>query len=107
MGIQELHYDTDVWGQTPDQLEPNRFVQNPKLAKHTSYRPWGGGHSLCPGRFLARRLGNAYITILLSSYDIHLESSSFPRGDGTRPSPGVLCVGQDEDVLLKLTRRTE
>lgn len=105
MGIQELHYDTEIWGSTPGHLDAERFVQNPKLGKNSSYKPWGGGHSLCPGRFLARRIGNAYMAILLNSYDIAIESNGFPQGDGTRPSPGVLCVGRDEDVLLRLTPR--
>jgi cytochrome P450 len=103
--IRELHYDADIWGTNPESLHPNRFVENSKLNKSLSYRPWGGGHTLCPGRFLARRSAIAFVAILLSKYDIAVESSTFPKGDGARPSPGVVTMGQGEDVKLRLTLR--
>jgi hypothetical protein len=103
--IRELHYDTDIWGSNPERLDPDRFVKNTKLSKILSYRPWGGGHTLCPGRFFARRSANAFVAILLTKYNVAVESSAFPKGDGARPSPGVVTVGRGQDVKLRLTPR--
>jgi cytochrome P450 len=101
--IRELHYDTNVWGPTPEKLNPNRFVENPKLSQSLSYRPWGGGHTLCPGRLFARRSVNAFVAILLTKYDVAIASNGFPKADGARPSPGVVTLGQGEDLKLRLT----
>jgi cholesterol 7alpha-monooxygenase len=104
--IRELHYDVDIWGSTPETLDPNRFLNNSKLSKSHSYRPWGGGHTLCPGRFLARRSASAFVAILLTRYNVAVESATFPHGDGTRPSPGVVTVTRGEDLKLRLTPRS-
>ncbi|KAF2867711.1 cytochrome P450 [Massariosphaeria phaeospora] len=115
--IKELHYDPSIWASTPSTLTPARFLAAPKLAKSASYRPWGGGHTLCPGRFLARRSVNAFIAILLSRYDVALDldqapalasaTAPFPKSDGARPSPGVVPVGQGEDVRIRLSPRAQ
>ena len=105
--IRELHYDTDIWGSRPESLDPNRFVESPKLSQSLSYRPWGGGHTLCPGRLFARRSVNAFVAILLTKYDVAVASNTFPRADGARPSPGVVTVGQGEDLKLRLTSRNQ
>ncbi|KAF2732252.1 putative cytochrome P450 [Polyplosphaeria fusca] len=103
--IRGLHYDESIWGASPDTLHPKRFLENPKMAKNTSFRPWGGGHTLCPGRFLARRMVNVFVAELLSKYEIGVESNVFPRGDGARPAPGVIPWRKGDDVLLRLTPR--
>ena len=103
--IRELHHDTKIWGSEPEKLEPNRFVDNPKVSQSGSYRPWGGGHTLCPGRLFARRSVNAFVAILLTKYDVAVVSNAFPKADGARPSPGVVTVGQGEDLKLRLTPR--
>jgi cytochrome P450 len=103
--IRELHYDTNFWGPKPEKLDPNRFVENPKLSQSLSYRPWGGGHTLCPGRLFARRSANAFVAILLTKYDVAIASNGFPKADGARPSPGVVTVRQGEDLKLRLRTR--
>lgn len=104
--IRELHYDTDTWGPEPDRLNPNRFLDNSKLSTSLSYRPWGGGNTLCPGRLLARRAANAFVAFLSTKYDVAVDSMTFPKGDGARLSLCVVTVGQDEDMKLPLTPRS-
>jgi cytochrome P450 len=103
--IRQLHYNEDTWGPGPESLSATRFLENPKLSKSISYRPWGGGHTLCPGRFLARKSANAFVAILLSRYDVTIDNTNFPKADGARPSPGVISVAQGEDLALRLMPR--
>ncbi|KAH3961190.1 hypothetical protein HBI56_209870 [Parastagonospora nodorum] len=105
LSIRELHYDAEVWGTKSDALDANRFIDNPKMSKSPSYRPWGGGHTLCPGRLFARRSANAFVAILLTKYDVAVESTTFPRADGGRPSPGIVTLGQGEDLKVRLIPR--
>ncbi|KAF2626547.1 putative cytochrome P450 [Macroventuria anomochaeta] len=103
--ISALHYEQSVWGPSPLTLQPDRFVLNPKLAKCTSYRPWGGGSTMCPGRFFARRSVNAVVAILLARYDMEVVSGNFPEMDGARPSPGIAPVVRGQDVKVRCTPR--
>lgn len=102
--MRELHYDTEVWGDRPDLLKMDRFIDS-KLSKSLSFRPWGGGHTLCPGRIFSRRSVNAFVSILLAKHKITVESSRFPKGDETRPSPGIVTLGRGEDLKLRLVPR--
>jgi hypothetical protein len=42
---------------------------------------------------------------LLTRYNGVVESGTFPKGDGVRPSPGVVTVGRGEDLELRITPR--
>jgi cytochrome P450 len=103
--MKELHFDPQIWGSDSTKIQPNRFNENAKLAKSPSYRPWGGGHTLCPGRLFARRSINAFVAILLSRYELEAEFTNFPKADGARPSPDVILVAQGQDVRLRCTPR--
>lgn len=103
--ISALHYNASTWGASPSVLKPDRFRPNPKLAKSTSYRPWGGGPTMCPGRFFARRSVNAVVAILLARYEIEIVSDGFPQMDTARPSPGIAPVMRGQDVKVKCTPR--
>jgi cytochrome P450 len=101
--INALHYNAEVWGQKPDTFTPYRFVDNAKLAKSTSFRPWGGGQTICPGRFFAKRSVNIFVAILLSRYNLEAGPGGFPKADGAKPAPGMVVVGKGEDVMLICT----
>jgi cytochrome P450 len=75
------------------------------MSRNLSFRPWGGGHTLCPGQFLAKRSVKAFVAILLSKYDLKVESTSFPTADDAKPSPGVMLVGKGQDVKFRCTPR--
>jgi hypothetical protein len=105
--INALHYDVEIWGQKPQTLTPNRFIDNVKLTKNSSYRPWGGGQTLCPGRFFARRSVNVFVAMLLSRYDLKAGPGGFPKADGAKPAPGMVVVGKGQDVMLICTPRRQ
>lgn len=105
LSISALHYDAQTWRPQSSTFQPDRFIANPKLSKGQGFRPWGGGPTLCPGRFFARRSVNAVVAILLSRYDIEVVSGKFPGMDSARPSPGVAPVLRGQDVKIRCTVR--
>ncbi|KAH7380303.1 putative cytochrome P450 [Phaeosphaeria sp. MPI-PUGE-AT-0046c] len=105
--INELHLEVETWGKDSESFAPNRFVDDPKLAKSSSYRPWGGGSTVCPGRFFARRAINAFVALLVTRYELEAESENFPTADTSRPSPGAVLIGQGQDVKMRCTPRTQ
>jgi hypothetical protein len=109
-------------------MDPDRFVRDSKLYSSRSYRPFGGGHSLCPGRFFAKRTIAYVLAAMVTKFDIRvdiertrrsvgtkrgsrkaeaagIDSINFPRVDISKPSPGAsLPVVHGEDVFLVLRK---
>lgn len=109
----------DVWGAEPSTIVPFRFADNAKLQNSKSYRPFGGGNTLCPGRFVAKRSMGYAVALLVSRYDVSMVPEQmrnggkrtdtslppFPRLDTTKPSPGASLPHEGEDVVLLLGKR--
>lgn len=114
----QLHYDEDVWGPNPSIFDPHRFLRDKGLARSPSYRPFGGGQHLCPGRFLARQAIFTFLALALSRLDIALDaadcaleqpggecSSRFPRTDESKPGLGTLGPVVGDVVMLRVKPR--
>ncbi|KAF2874575.1 cytochrome P450 [Massariosphaeria phaeospora] len=103
----QLHLDRDAWGENAHTMDPRRFVRDAKLENSKSYLPFGSGHTLCPGRFFAKRAASYFIALLVSKYDLRLkdEGARFPRMDLATPAPGVPLPRNGDDVILVLKER--
>jgi hypothetical protein len=89
-------------------LQSNRFLDDKALKSNLAYRPWGGGKTLCPGRFFARKAIFAFVACLLGHYEIHVDGAKpFPRADLTKPTPGSAAVADGDDILLHLSAKSE
>ncbi|KAF7511587.1 hypothetical protein GJ744_004175 [Endocarpon pusillum] len=113
----QLHLNGDAWGPTTYDFVPERFINDKGLYCSPSYRPFGGGNTLCPGRFLARKMVFTTVALLLSIYDVSLvptqpeangslrqagTAQRFPRVDDTRPRLGALGPVRGDDCILVL-----
>lgn len=106
MPYRPLHFDPQIFGPNPHQFNPDRFLNNPALAQHFSFRPWGGGSVLCPGRFLARRAVCAFVAMALHEFDISVvEGQTFPRRDEVTPSLGLMTPVEKDDMMIRVQRR--
>ena len=107
--FRSLHSNEQVWGNDPWRFDPERFLREKNLKNNPSFRPFGGGHSYCPGRFLARREVCWFIATFLHHFNVDLapgpmgESQSFPRIDPT-PSIGVNGPVESMDVLVDVRK---
>ena len=114
----QMHFSEDVWGTDASQFNPDRFLKQKELSRNPSYRPFGGGQHLCPGRFVARHAVFAFIALTLSRYDVRLDQQvsdrgkgyryresrqRFPRLDVSKPGLGSLNPIKGDEVLLRLT----
>ncbi|KAL8762221.1 MAG: hypothetical protein Q9184_001738 [Pyrenodesmia sp. 2 TL-2023] len=66
----QLHSNVSLWGPDHHNFAEERFAKNKNLLKHSSYRPFGGRVSLCPGRKIAKEQVVAFVAILLRRFDI-------------------------------------
>ncbi|OCL02126.1 cytochrome P450 [Glonium stellatum] len=107
MHYRQMHFDPAVFGDDATCFNPERFMRNKSLERSTSYRPFGGAGTYCPGRFLARREILLFVAVLLKRFDISLvekngKAPRFPRLDDGLPTGGVIAPVFGDDVLLKV-----
>lgn len=102
MPYRQLHFDPRVFG-----ANAARFLNNKDLARSTSYRPFGGAATHCPGRFPARREVYMFVVLVLRWFDINLEGVGgekprFPRMHETIPSGGMMGPVTGDNVFVKV-----
>jgi cytochrome P450 len=104
-----MHENADIFGQDAHTFDARRFMKNPALKRSASYHPFGGGSTLCAGRFLARQEVLRFIGTTLWAYDIELLQldgglqQRFPRVDGQKPTFGMMSTlgGDDYQVSIR------
>ena len=123
------HMDPAIWGEDCGQFIPDRFIraediggkfenhgdkyqgaisekdtQRRRQAKERMMRPFGGGASLCPGRFFASYEVWVLVACLIWQYDMSVkEGERIPAVDLKRPNLGVMSP--IHDVKIRLVKR--
>ncbi|KAF1948958.1 cytochrome P450, partial [Byssothecium circinans] len=93
--------DEQIFGVEPKSFDHSRFLRNPALVKNASFRPFGGGVSYCPGRFMARKEALAVTVLILARFQIEIAPGQyFPRSNTTKPCLGVMDVLEGEDFVV-------
>ena len=104
----QLHSNANVWGADHEEFDESRFAENPSLRRHSSYRPFGGGVSLCPGRQIAKEQVLMFVAILLHDFDIRLNEDTgqkFPALNGKAASLGVIGPAKGMEILVDVSIR--
>lgn len=110
MPYRQLHIDPAVFGTNADEFDARRFMNNKSLERSTSWRPFGGAKTHCPGRFLARREVYMFLTLAIFRFDIRLvprpgkSVPRFPRADRSVPAGGLLPPKAGDDVFIEVKR---
>ena len=98
-----MHFNEKVFGPRPDLFNPQRWLDNPNLGRSPSFRPWGGGSTFCPGRFLARREICAFIALTLHRFEVELvEGQPFPKRDEVTPNLGIMEPMRGEELIIRI-----
>lgn len=110
MPYRQLHLNKKYWGENAEDFDIDKFVDNPKLHSARTYKPFGGGTTLCPGRLLARQMALVYLAILVTRYDIQViggcSSQPFPEANDKVPTLGIISPkpGHDVKILVRDVR---
>lgn len=110
----QLHFDETVFGDNASQFVPERFLQNKDLNRSPSFRPFGGGTTYCPGRFLAKREVVTFIALFLYRFQVSLvptktetrteSRTAFPKIEEMKPCLGIMGPAKGEDVKILVRR---
>ncbi|KAF7897891.1 uncharacterized protein EAF01_008857 [Botrytis porri] len=83
--------------------------QYKSLTRSQNFWPFGGGHTLCPGRFIAKKSVYTIVALLFSRYDVTLDTDAanqkFPRIDDATAGIGTMAPMPGEDVKLVIKPR--
>lgn len=102
----QLHSNANVWGADHQHFDEARFAKDEGLLKHSSYRPFGGGVSLCPGRKIAKEQVFAFVAILIHRLDVKLNQDmrqEFPKLNNSTPALGVMGPAKRMDIFVDLS----
>ena len=112
MPYRQLHYNEDEYGSTTFQFDPERFLKDKDLSHSPSFRPFGGGSTYCPGRFIARQEVVTFVALVLYRFDFELANGkdvkgaravpSFPDLEEGKPCLGVMGPAGGNDVFLRV-----
>lgn len=104
MPQRQLHLNPQTFGTKAAEFDAERFIKDPGLRRHPSLRPFGGGTTLCPGRFLAKQTTLAFIALVLHRFNIALDppSQPFPIPAEGKPTLSLLDFKEGYDLRVKL-----
>lgn len=99
-----LHLDANVFGQAVQYFDSERFVKRRSVLRSLNWRPYGGGATMCPGRYLAKQSVISFVVVLLHSYDIELFGhQKFPRLEDGYPVLGIMSSKERDDLLVRIS----
>jgi cytochrome P450 len=101
----QLHVENEAFGENTTEYDSLRFYERPRLENSQSFRPFGGGKTLCPGRHLARHVSLSFVATIFRHYNVSLAvPQTFPRRAEGKPAIGI--IGGDDDLYIHLEERT-
>jgi cytochrome P450 len=109
----QLHTNQKVWGEDVREFNAKRFLNNKSLTRHSSFRPFGGGLTYCPGRILAKEEVYGFIAIVLHRFDMRLalgknrSKPPFPVLNDTVPALGITGPLSGMDILVDIRENKE
>ena len=118
--LRQLHFNREAFGANVEDFDAKRFLRNPSLAQSSSFRPFGGGTTYCPGRFLGRREVLTFVALVVYSFDVRLATDDemswkrpaslskwaqqFPKIEASKPCLSIMSPVRGEDVYLHIRR---
>lgn len=107
----QLHLNEHIFGEDIRTFRPSRFLDKKtktgERVRMEHFRPFGGGSTICPGRFITKRAVVIVVALLLRRFDISMAGGHqpMPTADEWRPVLGVVDVKPGDDMRIRLTPR--
>ncbi|KAI1737525.1 putative cytochrome p450 [Xylaria scruposa] len=102
-----LHFNESVFGEHVERFLPERFEGRVNaLTRGASWRPFGGGKTMCPGHFIAKRETLIFVAMVLHRFDLKIDQAhALLEPDLGKPVLGLADCKSGQEVLLRLTPR--
>ena len=108
----QLHFNRQVWGDDAADFEACRFLRNKEFARSPCFRPFGGGTTYCPGRFLEKREVLTFVALGICRFEVslaeigeeNLSEHKFPGLEIWKPCLGIMGPVKGHDVIVNVKR---
>lgn len=107
-----LIHSSSIWGPHAKDYDPRRFLKNDPAADRKgeghakvpagAYRAWGGGQTLCPGRFFATTEITSGVAMFVMRFDMHPVQGKWvmPKPDGNHIASSIQPPSKDIKVRI-------
>ena len=115
-----LHLNPEIFGENAEHFDPERFLRDPSLSKNPNFRPFGGGKTYCPGRYLAEREILTFVALAIHRFDIRIATGTpahacktevalpdFPRIDKKKFCLGIMEPVKGDDMIIDIRPRVQ
>ena len=102
--FRQLHFDEGIFGADAQRFVPERFIRDEGLVRSKGFRPFGGGTTHCPGRFVAKQEVFMFVAVVLHRFEVRLApgEQAFPVLERKKPSLGVMDPVEGDDVVVEV-----
>lgn len=102
----QLHFDESIFGDSIQDFKHERFMQKRNPTRSDNWRPFGGGNTLCPGRYVAKRTVVMFVAMLLQRFDVEMVGDQpIPATEEGKPVLGIMSVKEGEDLKVRIKLR--
>jgi hypothetical protein len=111
------HFDPELWGSDVNDFDISHFYSPPSKSSSSytkrvkpnpvSFRSFGGGATLCPGRHFVTTEVLTLVAMLMLRFTMNPVSGSWAIPTTEKASSMVIIPPPDEDVEVEITRRKE
>ncbi|GAM88128.1 hypothetical protein ANO11243_061590 [Dothideomycetidae sp. 11243] len=105
MPTRVLHEDKDIWGSTD--FQPRRFLpeNGKRQPRDDTFRAFGGGKTLCPGRHFATNEIMAFTALFIARFDMKPVKGSWELPTVANTNAASAIMEPDYDVDAEITTR--
>ncbi|KAL9019113.1 MAG: hypothetical protein Q9185_003587 [Variospora sp. 1 TL-2023] len=106
----QLHLDGRAFGADAKSFDPERFLAKKDLVRSSNFRPFGGGTTYCPGRFLAKREVLTFVALVLARFELSLSKPEngatvpFPQIEDAKPCLGIMGPRLGWDTTIQVQK---
>ncbi|KAG8165573.1 hypothetical protein KVR01_004125 [Diaporthe batatas] len=101
------HTNREVWGDTVDTFNHERFVPGGKRVNPVAFRGFGGGTTLCPGRHFASTEILMFSALLVLRFDLKPADGKWIKPTTANSSLVNAMPVPDSDINIQLRPRSE
>lgn len=106
----QLHFDDRAFGKDPESFDSDRFFNKKDLSRSSNFRPFGGGTTYCPGRFIAKGEVLTFVALVLERFDVEVAkqesggTATFPQIEDGKPCLGIMGPRLGWDTVLEVRK---
>jgi cytochrome P450 len=105
---QSVHHDKEIWGPSADVFDHSRFLEaegKRRLSSTSSFRPFGAGTTLCPGRHFSTNVICSLVAMVVLQFDVMPTDGQWTAPTKRNADMWNAIPKPDRDIDVKIVRR--